>query len=239
MRRHSVRKPYLIMLMIAVALAATVSVSKYAGIFKLKRVSIAPDNYLESSDVLGSSMEQNLFSAPVEKVIDDMLGFDRVSRVDLDYRLPDCIDIRLNDIRPVALAIADNGQTAYRLDKYCRLFPLDTSVGGFDFPIITGLKNCVPFRKAADNRLRLIVEQLDQLKRECIDFYLAISSIDVSNPEFISVYLDGLPFRFITYAGALCDSIRNLRFFLHVCSPDLSGIKRLDMRSEGLIIAAS
>lgn len=231
-------KTYLVLLGITVLMASIIGVFRYSGIFVLKTVTFKPDHFSAVPESLSLSAGQNLFGAPIDQAAENLLGKKKVLRVDFDYRFPEGIDIKINDINPVAMIIDGNGRDVYRLDRCCYLLPCEGETEQFDFPIITGLEKLRPYSEARDWRLRLIVEQLNRLKKDCTDFYLAISSIDMSGGELISVYLDGLPFRIDTYAGSLYTSIINLRIFLFDFNPGLGDVKRLDMTSDGLIIAA-
>ncbi len=87
--------------------------------------------------------------------------------------------------------------------------------------------------------MTLLIKQLKQLKEVSIDFYLAISNIDMSHPERLSVYVDGLTFPVDTYAGNLCPAMEKLKTFLLNFNPDLNNVRKLDLRSDNMIVAVS
>lgn len=231
-------KTYLILLAATVVIAGVMVACKYTRLFKLKRVSVVPAEYSDGK-YLGLTMEKNLFELPVERTADLLLKKGKVIKVDIDYSLPDGIDITINDITPRAFVIGDGGQMLYALDDRCYLLPYDNSEGGFDCPLITGVKTTKAYKHASDRRLPMIIEQLARLKDDCTDFYLALSSIDLSNDDYVSLFIDGLPFPIDVNAGSIYDRVKDLEVFLLDFNPDLNDVTRLDMRSEGLIISAS
>jgi len=234
----SLGRKYIIMLVTSVILGAAIIIIQFSGVFKLHTVTVEPNSLKENCQPLDLAIGGNLFGAPLESVADDLLNNGKVMRVDIDFEFPDAIAIKINEIKPLALVLADDGKTIYRLDDAGCLLPDDTINERYDFPIITGLSPCRSYRKTGDERMKLVIDQLRQLRKDCFNFYLAISNIDMSDSEVISIYMDGLTFPVETYAGSLYRSIINLKTFLLDFNPNLNGIKRLDMKSDGLIIAA-
>jgi len=237
--KHRIRRKYLLLIIPIFLIAGGLGFFRYSELFAFQKITIEPKWLSGDIGKLKLPTGRNLFVLPIENAVDSLLAQEKVYRVDLDYQLPNGIIIKVNDIRPIALVIGEDGKKRYRLCENCYLFPLDTAVMQYDFPIITGLKNCRAYTASYDDRLKLIVRQLSCLKEYDPDFYLAISNIDMSEESHISFYLDGLPYRIDTYAGTLYKTIKYLKTFLLEFNPDLHDTKRLDMRSEGLIIAAS
>ena len=231
-------KVYLILLAGAVVIGGATAACKYTNVFKLKRVTVIPEGYADSKSI-GLPMEQNLFALPIEKAAEQLLRKGKVIKVDIDYSLPDGIDIMINDIKPCAFVVDDNGQSLFALDDRCYLLPYNNQDGELNCPLITGLKKTKAYSHAADRRLPMIIEQLAQLKDDSPDFYLALSCVDLANDEYVSLYIDGLPFPIDANAGTIYDRMRDLEIFLLDFNPDLTDVTRLDMRSEGLIISAS
>jgi cell division septal protein FtsQ len=227
------------MLIAAISIAALIGTLKYTGISKLEKINLESAELPFEPETLNIAMNQNLFQAPLPDLINSMLSHKKVFRVDIDYRLPDGIGIKINDIKPVALVIGENGRVVYRLSESCHLLPCHAPPMEYDFPVITGLDNCTAYKRVRDERVTLLIKQLKQLKEVSIDFYLAISSIDMSHPERLSVYIDGLTFPVDTYAGNLCPTMEKLRAFLLNFNPDLNDVKRLDLRSDNMIVAVS
>jgi hypothetical protein len=232
-----IKRPFVYMLAASVLMTAAIGVMRFSGLFNFREVEIDSCYKPKSMKVVEQSLGMNLFSVPVSAIIDSFLSNREVRKVDVDYRLPDRIRIKLNDIRPVALVVGSGTPSIYALDRNRFILPFEETSRHIDVPVISGLDHISPYRQADDVRLSTIIEQLEDLKSECIDFYLAISNIDLSKADCISIYLDGLSFPIITYAGALYRTIKSLKIFLLEFNPDLMGVKKLDLRSDKLIIA--
>jgi len=236
MRIAVVRKKYLYLLAAAIFMATIVSVLRYSGFLKLRTVTISDEAFSCDLDLMNQALGQNIFSVPVDATMDKLMGNKEVVRVDVAYALPDGIEIDINKIYPEALVLANDGRTLYQLAGSGRLLPYDGTVSDFNVPLITGVGNCRPYDLAGNGRIGLIMEQMARLKDDCMDFYLATSNIDLSGGHRISIFIDGLSFEIETYAGTLYDSMIRLKLFLMNFSPDLQGIKKLNMRNEELII---
>ncbi len=235
---RKVRRPYILMMIPALVIAGGIGFLRYSDVFAFQNVRFESENNVASAEMIKLPVGENLFDLPLENAAEELLARKNVYKVDLDYHLPDGIVVRINDIRPIAMVIGEDGKSRYRLGENGCLLPLDSAIKQYNFPIITGLQNCIAYTKNSDNRLKLIVRQLAEIKKDFPDFYLALSGIDMSDSRDISIWIDGLPFRVETYAGSLYQTIKKLKIFILEFNPDLQDIKKLDMRSEGLIIAA-
>ncbi len=236
---YSVKRPYRILFGITVFLISGIILIEYSGLFKLEEVTLEGDKVISKNETPEIETGTNLFSVPLDRIADTLISQNRVFRVDIDYQLPNGINMNVNDIRPRAVVIDKNGRTKFFLTESAHLLPMSEDLERFDFPLITGLSDCRAYEKSNDDRLDIILTQLDGLKKDCIDFYLALAAIDLSDKEIIRLYVEGLPFAVETYAGGLYRTVRTLEAFLLEYNPDLKDIKKLDMRLEGMIIAAS
>ena len=234
---NSVGRPYLIMLLIAILLGGGTLTARYSGYFKLQQVQIQPERYDTGDEALNLSKGKNLFAAPLGEVADRMLKKKKIFMVEINYQLPDGITIDVNDVRPRAIVIDRKSRNKYYLTADCHLLPIKNEIEQIDFPLITGPANCTVYGTIKDDRISLIVGQLERLKKDCIDFYLAISNIDMSQNDGVTITIDGVPFTIETYAGDLYRTVRTLKTFLLEYNPDLHDVTGLDMRLEGMIIA--
>ena len=185
---RKIGRRYMFLLIPILLIAGGVGFFRYSNLFVFQKVVIEPENHAMDDKKLNFPVGRNLFALPIENAVDNLLAQKNVYKVDLDYSLPDGIIIRINDIKPVALVIGENGKTRFRLSENNCFLPINTAVMQYDFPIITGLKNCRAYTASCDVRLKLITGQLRCLKKQHPDFYLAVSCIDLSKAGFISVY---------------------------------------------------
>ncbi|MFH2035164.1 MAG: hypothetical protein ABIJ45_02075 [Candidatus Zixiibacteriota bacterium] len=235
---REIRKPYLILMAISIVLAGMVITARYTGACRLKNVEIGPEKYASHASLFKNEMEKKLFDIDIYKISDELIKNEKVLSIHLNYDLPDGLNLQINDIEPSALIIDKNGRNLYRLSADGFIIPIDSTVGDIAYPVITGIDNCFSYKKADDTRLDILIDQLEILKDNYTDYYLALSSIDMSNKDYISIFLDGIPCPIKTYAGTLCDTIRRLQLFLSANQSKWSEIKKLDMRSDKIIVAA-
>jgi len=230
-----IRRKYKLLLLVTVLLLAAVIFIRMSDAFILKEISIFPEGIIGGSDLLAAPLGKNIFNFSGSKFIDSIITNEKVIKADLNFGLPDELKIVLNDIKPLAL-VRSNG-SFFVLDERGYLSRFDNRPASFNFPIITGAGECHPFAPAKNDRLYLLAEQLRQLYSEDYDFYLAISSIDLSSPEYTIINMDGLRPPIKIYAGDLLENMKYLRTFLLEFNPDLSRIRILDLRLSGQVIA--
>jgi len=232
-----VRRPYVYLLAAGILLGAGLVSFRYLAAFQLEEVSIAPEQFERKLERLPVTMGTNLFSLPVDRTLQDLLEEKKVLRVDLDYALPDGVAIQINEVAPLALALGGDGCRLYGLDALGYVYHFNADRHAPDYPLVTGLTGCRMYERIKSSRVHLTLQQLEQIKHDDADMYLAIATIDFSRDECITVYLDGVPFQVMTYAGKLYRSMMQTKIFLSGFNPELDKIEALDLRSDGLIIA--
>jgi hypothetical protein len=232
------RWPFFVMALALFLLIGVVAVACYTGFFCLRKVSIAPEQYTDQTESLDPFMGKNIFLTPADDALAYLAYNQMVKNIQLSYNLPDEIIIEVEEVKPLALAMGQDGHSIYALDERGRAIPHDQPGGGYNLPIITGLKDCPLYKSPSDSRLRLIIPQLASLRADHEDFYRAISSIDLSSPDSVTVFIDGVHFSLIMYAGKMYENFGRLKKFLLDYSPDLKDVVSLDMRSGNQIIAA-
>jgi len=232
-----VRWPFTVMLLMVVLLAGAAAAAYYTKFFQLRSVTVVPDAYAGQVDNFDLALGQNLLLAPVENAVDYLMAMQSVTRVQVDYNLPNGLTIRVNDVKPVALALGEDKRSIYGIDDRGRLIPYERPGEDIDLPLITGLKRCPFYQKPEYPHLGLIIRQLQKIKTDDPDFYHILSTVDLSDGDSITVFMDGIPFHLLMQAGGLYRGIAGLRNFVLDCGPELREITSLDFRTEGQIVA--
>jgi len=230
-----VRRKYKLLLLATILLLAVVIFIRISDAFDLKEISTIPEGIISESELVTAPLGENIFVFSGKKYISSIIANEKVIKADLDFDFPDQLKIVLNDIKPLAL-VRSNGKF-FVLDERGYISEFDNRPTSFNFPIITGAGNCRLFAPVKNDRLHLLSVQLKQLCTENNDFYLAISSIDLSSSEYTIIKMDGLKPFLKMYAGDLLINMDYLRTFLLEFNPDLSQTKLLDMRLTGQVIA--
>jgi len=233
-------KTYRWMLLITLIMAGALAVINFTGMFRLKTIRLVPAEARAESSLLRGAVGRNIFQAPVSEIMRDLLRQKDILRVEVNYDLPDGLEIVLNNIEPLAVILTPQGEmAAVNPDGYMTPF-IKNPAGrdGFAFPVVTGIDEYRPYELVANHTLALVIEQLKQLAAYDREFYLQISDIDLSAPETIIIHLDGVLPDIVMYPGDLAQNMQKLKCFLVDYQPDLMHVYKLDLRAEGLIVAA-
>ncbi len=232
-----VRRKFVYLLIAACVLGGSLVSVRYLNAFRLHDVQIVPAKLYAGDKLLKEEQGTNLLALPLDRITDKILKDSDVYRVDIDFDLPGMLEIHLNDIVPLALLLARDGQALFCVDKNGVVYKYDYETYGLDYPIITGLENYKLHSRLRDSRIAPLLEQLMHIKESDMDSYLSLTSIDLSDSEKVVMYVEGLPFNVLTDSGSIQKSITKLKLFLMGQNHDLSQIKQLDLRTDGLIIA--
>lgn len=230
-----IRRKYKLLLLATIVMLVGVIFVRFSESFDLIEVTALPEGIIGNSELMAAPIGENIFSFSSDKFIDSIIGHKKVLKADLNFDFPNEVEIILNDIKPLAL-VRSSGKF-YVLDEHGYLSEFDNQPTSFNFPIIIGAGKCRSFASAKNDRLCLLSDQLKQLCTENNDFYLAISSLDISSPEYTIIKMDGLQPTLKMYAGDLFENMEYLKTFLLEFNPDLSQTKLLDLRLTGQVIA--
>ncbi len=232
-----VRKGYLLLLAVSLLLGSALVYAERGELFVLKDVSYNYSAMSPDTTLFSGMVGTRLFDLELDRYADSLLSRRKILKVDIGYSLPDGIEVTLNDLEPLAV-IAGSGEIR-GIDCFGHVIPFSDRGRGIDYPILTGIGENGFYKKIKDRRVELVLECLRDLKDSDRDCFLMITNIDFSDEECISVYVEGLNTEVLMYAGDLKKNIRAVEAFLVDYDPDLEQVKRLDLRSEGLIIAVS
>lgn len=232
-----IRKPFLYLLAASILMGGSMITVRYLKAFNLQEIRILPEKLAGEKSVLDDKMGTNLFMLPMDKITENLLAGSNVHKVKLNFHFPDVLEVHLNDVSPLALMLCRDGRTLYCLDENSTVFKSNIEKSGLDYPIITGLKKYKLYQRLSESSIISIITQLAHIRKTDSDTYHALSIIDVSDYDKVMLRMDGLPFPIITDAGSIQKSITKLKIFLMGQNHDLSQIKKLDLRTDGLIIA--
>lgn len=232
-----VRKSYVLLLLISIVIMGALVFVQYSELFAFNEVRYEEGAVVSDTTLFNTAKGNNLFKVEFSEFADDLLANKKVLKVDIDYSLPDGIEVSFNDMKPVAAVLTPEGLLGISAEEY--LIPFNATESGIDCPILTGYNPGELYQKVDDGEVTLVIENLDNLRDKSRDCYLLLSNIDFSSDDFISVYIDGLETEVIMYPGDLARNMKAIEAFLSDYEPDLSQVKRLDLRSEGMIIAVN
>jgi hypothetical protein len=182
--------------------------------------------------------QASVFGQPLDSLASGLLHRKDIARVEIDYRLPDGLEITTNDFEPVCFAISRYSGRLYGLDEQARVISLDKGNINWEHPCLTNVKVNRLFEMCGDYRVNLVVSQLQQLRREHLDLYRLVNEIDFENDHFLLVSISGLSFRLKVKADNFLTQLNVFIRFLESFNADLESVDIVDLRFDDMIVTA-
>lgn len=229
----------LILLAVTIIGAAMVFSVRYVEACRLQQVIVNEqpvDNWSEKYEMLSDAP---LIEQPVDNLIESILAKNSIYKVDLKYDWPNAIEMKLNDINPVAMLLDQSTGRIFGLDQQGRLVRLKESDDQWERPVFTSVRAGRMFSRPDDVRVKVVLDKLEQLRVENLNLYRLMEEIDFGNSSFLKITIDGLPFRVKVCAENLIEDMNRFVEFMTRYDHDLTKTKLLDVRFKKMIIASN
>jgi hypothetical protein len=228
-----------IILLAATVVGVTLLVTvKYTSACRLSKVTYNSSEISGWDAKYGLDDSSPLISQPVDSLARELITKRSIFKVDISYKFPQELDIRTNNFDPVSfLADRYSGQL-YGVLKSGRIVDLDNCEVDWEHPVLTSVGAGRLFGHSEDDRVDVVVRQLQQIREKTIDLYRLIDEIDFGNSNFLKVSVAGLPYRLKVHAETLADDIHKFVEFVSRFNPDLSDVTLMDLRFDDMIICA-
>ncbi len=178
----------------------------------------------------------SVLNQPYDKLTERMLRPDSALKVEISFSWPHTLKLELNSITPCCLLLDKKSGRIFGLDKNCRVVPLAESAVDWERPLFTGIDNIKLYEVCSSSRLRRVLEALEKLREENINFYRLIEQIDFAKNNRIEIIISGLDHKvWVSVDRTLSDLNRYLEF-ISGFELDLANIKLIDMRLEQMVI---
>ncbi|MBN1211818.1 MAG: hypothetical protein JXA92_04510 [candidate division Zixibacteria bacterium] len=177
-----------------------------------------------------------VFSQPLDNLALQLLGRRDIARVEIDYHLPDGLEITTNDFEPVCFVVSRYGGRLYGLDEQARVISLDRGNINWEHPCLTNVKVSRLFEMCGDYRVNLVVSQLEELRRQHLDLYRLVNEIDFESDHFLLVSVSGLSFRLKVKAESFLRQFNVFIRFLESFNTHLDSVRVVDLRFDDMII---
>ena len=210
---------------------------KYADACRLHEVSVNSCSVKNWSDRYGLREGESIIDQPLDSLAEALLDRKDIYRVDLSYSLPDNLQIRVNNMSPVGFVLDRISGKLYGLDRQARLVELNQSETEWERPVFTSVKTGRLFSRCADVRIKVVLDQLEQLYEKNIDLYRLVDEVDFGNRTFLKVSLAGLNYRLKLRSENFLTDMERFVEFLTGFEPDLEQVKMLDLCFDDMIIA--
>ena len=173
---------------------------------------------------------------PIRKVAESLLQNKTVHKVDLDFQLPHTVVIRTNRFDPVCFVVGMESGKLFGLDENARLIRIDEHDVDWERPVLTGLPTGNLYSFSTEPRVKKTIVQLEQLRADGGDLYRLLDQIDFSEKNYLKVQIAGLPYTLLVTSERLAADLTRFAQFTEKYSPDLTDIRRIDLRYEEMII---
>ena len=179
-----------------------------------------------------------MLSQSVNELTDSLLARSNVHKVDISYSWPGCLDITTNKFEPACFILDIATGRLVGCDRTSRIVSLDKVEFDWERPILTGIKAGRLYSFSSDVRVQIIIDQLEELRESNIDLYRLVEEIDLSDHRFLSVRLVGWDCKLKVPVLSLASEVERGVGFVEAYTPDLEGVRAMDMRYDGTIICS-
>ena len=213
-------------------------VVNYTDACHLENVVINGKSIENWSEHLGLKKNEALVKCPVDSVAQVILAKEKIFKVDVAYRLPNRLEIKTNNFKPVCFVIGQETGKIFGLDEAGRLIGLENAEIDWEQPIFTGVNTGDLFTYCDDYRVPVAIGQLEEIRNNKIDVFRLIDEINFSNSGFLVATLSGLNIKLWVRADRLLDDLNRMVDFIHKYDTDISNLDHLDLRYDDMIICA-
>lgn len=217
---------------------ALLGVVNFTEVCRLEAVTLNDetiDDWRRQFDMLN---EKSVFRQPLDSLTQVLLAKEGIFKVDISYSWPHTLDIRTNTFAPVCFVLDKTSGMLYGLDRDGRLIPLENAALDWERPVLTGVNAGSLLGYCEDVRVKVIVDQLERLHRNRLDFYRLLDEIDFEATDYVQVSITGLPFGLKVRAEQFLEGLNRFVDFITRFNPDLEGVRRVDLRFDDMIICA-
>ena len=213
-------------------------VVNYTDACHLENVVINNKSLEDWSEQFGLKENQALVKCPVDSIARVLLAKEKIFKVDVEYNLPNELEIKTNNFTPVCFVIGQESGKMFGLDRAGRLVGLEHADIDWEQPIFTGVKTGDLFTYCNDYRVPVAINQLEEIRKKHIDIFRLVDEIDFSNPGYLNATLSGLDIDLWVRADMLLEDLNRMIDFIHKYDTDISTLTHLDLRYEDMIICA-
>ncbi len=214
------------------------SVLNFTDYFALEIVSVNAANLDNWSDKYSLLEGTPLMHQPLDSLASALMKKKSIYKVDIDYALPNKIEIKTNNYKPVCFVLDRRTKKIYGLDSDSRVVLLENSDYSWNNPVLTSLTISKPYGFCLDHRVKQVVQALQKFKKKNRDLYGLIDEIDFGNSGFLKVSIDGLPYRLKVRYNYLLDDVDKFIRFVSRFDPNLENITLLDLRYDEMIVCS-
>lgn len=234
--RTAANRRQLTLWLAAIAGVALVGLLSFTNVCNLDAVTLNGVPVVEWQEAYGLTPDRHILDQPVESLAARLLEEPKVFKVDINFHIPDRIDIRTNDFE-IGCFVVDAASGQMRgLNSEGRVIPIRSDMQDWEHPIITGVSAAELYSHCSDLRVGPIVEQLTILRRDYLDLYRLISEINLTERYGVTVVLAGVPYKLIVSPDHLVVQISEFIQFLEQFGAPVEDATVIDLRYDNMIV---
>lgn len=208
----------------------------YTDACRLKKVRFNNKDVDSWQTRYGLDSNNSILKQPLDSLAQSLIKGKSVFKVDIKYSLLHGIDINTNNFSLVSFLQDKKSGKTYGLNEDARIISLNNCDFTWEHPVLTTTSAANQFNYCDDVRIKVIIDQLKQLRNENVDLYRLIEEIDFGNVRFLQVSIAGLPYRLKVRAGSFLENLDKFVEFVSRFEPDLNDVTLLDLRYDEMII---
>ncbi len=236
--RTSFKRPGLFFVCGVMVVALSVSILNFTNVCRLEAVTL--DGKLVSNwpDRFDALREKSLFRQPLDSLAQVVLAEKGTFRVDISCSWPHTLNIRTNGFSPSCFLLDKTSGRLCGLEQNGRTVPLRNAVLDWERPVLTGVESGRWFSYCRDVRVKVVVDQLEKLRKSNLNLFRLIDEIDFETTDYVQVSVSGLPYRLKVRPEHLTEDLSRFVDFVAKFDPELDGVRHLDLRFDNMIICA-
>lgn len=219
---------------IACGIAAVLLV-QYTDICNLQAVTLNGEK-VRRVEELGLFASKPIVFQPVDSLADVLMTRRGITKVDIDYTLPNGLRITTNELEPVSYLLDSKTGNFYGLEESGRVVPIEMAGIDWNAPLFTGVTVKRMHEFPPDGRVMQILNQMRRLKEVDPRLYSEIEEIDLSSTEHVTLVLANKPYRLKLHSDQFEESYRKFDQFMTTFRPETDSVTSFDLTYNDLII---
>lgn len=221
--------------MIILCGATAVALVQYTDICRLQAVTINGEKVRRVED-LGLTGSRPIVFQPVDSLADALMTRRGITRVDIDYKLPNSIRITTNELEPVCYLLDAKSGIIYGLEESGRVVPCELQGIDWNAPLFTGVTIKRLHEFPPDGRVMQILNQMRRLKEIEPRLYGDIEEIDLSRTEYITLVLANKQYRLKMRSQEFIERYISFDQFMMTFRPETDSVTSFDLTYTDMII---
>ena len=230
------RKRKLILLSLFLVGLSVVVIVNFTNICNLQAVTFDGEPVTKFDEKLGLEPTSPILNQPLDSLGEALLQRKGIVKVDIDYNLPNRIDIKTNRFTPVCFVLDTQTGQLRGLSHEGRVVAIPDNQTDWEHPTLTNVDAGNLYEYCPDERVQILVPQLEKLRDRHTDLYRLITEIDFGSRDELVATISGLPYKLRMSAEGFLDQIDDFLYFIERFAPDLDSTKMIDLRFDDMIV---